>query len=79
MLSSSVCNDPELPAVASASIPDPGCADDERLCLPLLPWSSSALLVPPYDSLPRRWLKLLLYRLIVTVFGELDGEIVLSC
>ena len=38
MLSSSVCKDPELPAVASANIPDPGCAeDDDRLCFPLLP------------------------------------------
>jgi hypothetical protein len=38
MLSSSVCKEPELaPALASASIPDPGCMDDDKLCFPLLP------------------------------------------
>lgn len=57
MLSSSVCKEPELaPAPPSARIPDPGCAEEEeRLCLPLLPWSSStSLLAPPNDDLPRR-------------------------
>jgi hypothetical protein len=38
ILSSSVWRDPELPAVASANIPDPGCTEeDDRLCFPLLP------------------------------------------
>jgi hypothetical protein len=57
-------------------MPDPGWADDdERLCLPLLPWSSSTLLAPPYDSFPRLWLKLLMYLLIGAAgFGELDAD-----
>jgi hypothetical protein len=63
ILSSSVCKEPELPpALASASIPEPGCTEEDRLCLPLLFWSSSTtnLLAPPNDDLTRRWLKLLL-------------------
>jgi hypothetical protein len=62
MLSSSVWNDPELPAPpASARRPEPGWADEDKLCLPLLPWSSSpGLLCPPKDRRPRRCVKLLL-------------------
>ena len=49
--------------------------------MPLLPWSSSTiLLVPPKDDLPRRWVKLLLYLLRGVGFGELeaDGVTILS-
>ena len=48
---------PELPAwsVASFISPDPGWADDVALPLPLLPWSSSVLVVVlPDDSLALR-------------------------
>jgi hypothetical protein len=80
MLSSSVCNEPELPPAPSANIPEPGWAEeDERLCFPLLPWSSSTLLAPPYESFPRLWLKLLLYLDIDPGFGELDVEEVIVC
>jgi hypothetical protein len=73
MLSSSVWKDPELaPPPVSASNPEPGWADDERLCFPLLPWSSSpTLLWPPNDNRPLRWEKLLLYRL-VGGFGDVE-------
>jgi hypothetical protein len=76
MLSSSVCNEPELaPVPASARIPDPGWAEEDRLCFPLLPWSSSTnLLAPPKDDLPRRCVKLLLYLLMGAGLGELDAE-----
>jgi hypothetical protein len=61
ILSSSVCKEPELPPPPSARIPEPGCKEEEMLCLPLLFWSSStSLLAPPNDERPRRWLKLLL-------------------
>lgn len=72
MLSSSPWNEPELPAPpASARRPEPGWAEEERLCLPLLIWSSSpGLLCPPNDSRPRRCVKLLLYRLVFCGLGE---------
>jgi hypothetical protein len=61
MLSSSVANDPELVTPpASARRPEPGWAEEERLCFPLLTWSSSPLLCPPNDGRPRRCVKLLL-------------------
>jgi len=79
ILSSSVCKDPEL-APASARIPEPGCTDEEKLCLPLLPWSSStSLLAPPNEDLPRRWVKLLLYLLIGAGLGELEAEEMVVC
>jgi hypothetical protein len=63
MLSSSAAKEPELAIPpASASSPEPGWAEEERLCFPLLAWSSSPLLCPPKDGRPRRWVKLLLYR-----------------
>jgi len=76
MLSSSVCRESELAPPASASMPEPGWTDEETLCLPLLPWSSSVtiLLAPPKDDLPRRWPKLLLYLLIGVGLGELDMD-----
>lgn len=61
MLSSSVAKDPELATPpASVSSPEPGWAEEERLCFPLLAWSSSPLLCPPKDGRPRRCVKLLL-------------------
>jgi hypothetical protein len=54
ILSSSVCKEPEL-APPSAIIPEPGWAEEDKLCLPLLPWSSSTNLLPvPNDDLARR-------------------------
>jgi hypothetical protein len=56
-------------------MPDPGCVEDDKLCFPLLFWSSSTiLLVPPNEDLARRCVKLLLYLLIGAGFGELDAD-----
>ena len=50
-----------LVPVISASKPEPGWAlDDVALAFPL-ELSSSTLLMPPEEGLPRRWLKALLY------------------
>lgn len=75
MLSSSVWNDPELAAPpASVSNPEPGCTrEDEKLCFPLLFWSSSPpRLVPPNEGRLRRWVKLLLNLLAAVGLGELE-------
>lgn len=74
MFSSSSWTEPELPAPASANRPEPGCAEDVALPLPLLVWSSSVLFVPPDDNRARLWLKLLLYRVMGAGFGELEAE-----
>jgi hypothetical protein len=74
MFSSSSWTEPELPPPTSASRPEPGCAEDVALPLPLLVWSSSVLVVPPEDNRPRRWLKLLLYLVMGAGFGELEAE-----
>jgi hypothetical protein len=74
MFSSSSWTEPELPAPTSANRPEPGCAEDVALPLPLLVWSSSVLFVPPEDNRPRLWLKLLLYLVIGAGFGELEAE-----
>ena len=57
-------------------MPEPGWTDDdEKLCLPLLTWSSStSLLAPLNEDLARRWVKLLLYLVIGAGFGELDVD-----
>ena len=56
-------------------MPEPGGApDDVALAFPLDMLSSSIRVVPPDDSLPRRWLKELLYLEIGAGLGELDAE-----
>lgn len=77
MLSSSVWNDPELPpAPSSFNRPEPGWAtEDDKLCLPLLFWSSSPLLAPLIEGRLRRCPKLLLNRLETDGLGELAREL----
>lgn len=61
MLSSSVAKDPELATPpTSVNRPEPGWAEEDRLCFPLLAWSSSPLICPLKEGRPRRWVKLLL-------------------
>jgi hypothetical protein len=78
IFSSSACMESALVPVASARMPEPGCAvDDVALPLPLELLSSSARVVPPEDGRPRRWLKELLYFEIDDGLGdaEFDGTI----
>lgn len=66
--------------VTSARIPDPGCALDEvALALPLELLSSSVRLVPPDDSLPRRWLNELLYLDMGAGLGDAEVEEAIAC
>jgi hypothetical protein len=75
IFSSSSWIEPELPPPASASTPEPGCADDAALPFPLLLLSSSTLLPPPDDSLALLLLKLLLYlEEIGAGLGELEAD-----
>lgn len=75
MFSSSVCKESPLAPLGSASMPEPGGApDDVALAFPLDMLSSSIRVVPPDDSLPRRWLKELLYLEMGAGLGELDAE-----
>jgi hypothetical protein len=74
MFSSSSWTEPELPPPTSANRPEPGCAEDVALPLPLLVWSSSVLFVPPEDNRARLWLKLLLYLVMGAGFGELEVD-----
>jgi hypothetical protein len=80
MFSSSACKESALVPVPSARIPDPGWAFDEAvLPLPLELLSSSVLMGPPEDNLPRRWLNELLYLEIGAPLGEADVEDGLAC
>lgn len=75
MFSSSVCKESPLVPLGSASMPEPGGTPDEAaLAFPLDILSSSIRVVPPEDSLPRRWLKELLYLEIGVGFGEPEAE-----
>lgn len=74
---SSSATEPELPPPVAGSVikPDPGCAEDVVLPLPLLAWSSSVRsVVPPDDNRARRWLKLLLYLVSGVGLGELEVD-----
>lgn len=82
MLSSSAGREPELVLSGSASSPEPGWATEEaRLCLPLLPCSSSGapLLGPLIEGRLRRCVKLLLYRLDEDGRGEPRTGISVGC
>lgn len=80
IFSSSACMESALVPVASARMPEPGCAvDDVALPLPLELLSSSTRGVPPEESRPRRWLKELLYFEIGAGLGDAEFDDPIAC